>query len=325
MHGLCVFDNQISTMFVVYRFSKARLELLGYIEIVENGYRAVIELNDILLFGCDESQIVLDFVVDAAVVYMDAVVSGIEEIAQQCYGPAFLLEAELWSLCGLLYFANHVFPTLQQYLQLGIKFSCALSLGYCTYNNTEILWLDALNKLFQSATFFALLDFGRNRNTVLERNEHQITAGKTQLAGEAWTLGVNRFLYNLYQYFLTNLQGVGNAAILFKFWLDVGFLDRVELLAVAHYLFQIFLVRVKLSSQIKIMQECNTFGSDINETSVKSWHQLLDLCHINVAHRERCRALLLLVLYQLLILEQGNAYVLWLHINDNFTCHCFSP
>ena len=49
MHGLCVFDNQISTMFVVYRFSKARLELLGYIEIVENGYRAVIELNDILL------------------------------------------------------------------------------------------------------------------------------------------------------------------------------------------------------------------------------------------------------------------------------------
>ena len=46
-----MFDNQISTMFVVYRFSKARLELLGYIEIVENGYRAVIELNDILLFG----------------------------------------------------------------------------------------------------------------------------------------------------------------------------------------------------------------------------------------------------------------------------------
>ena len=76
VHGLCVFDNQISSVFVVDGLSKARRQLLGHIEIVENGYRAVIELNDILLFGCDESQIVLDFVVDAAVVYVDSVVSG---------------------------------------------------------------------------------------------------------------------------------------------------------------------------------------------------------------------------------------------------------
>ena len=42
VHGLCVFDNQISSVFVVDGLSKARLQLLGHIEIVEDGHCAVV-------------------------------------------------------------------------------------------------------------------------------------------------------------------------------------------------------------------------------------------------------------------------------------------
>ena len=101
-------------------------------------------------------------------------------------------------------------------------------------------------------------------------------------------------------------------------------LNGEEYLAVAYYLFQVFLKRIKLTAQIKIVQESYALGTDINEACVESGHQLLHLCHIDVTHRERHRALLLLVFYQLLVLEQGNGDVFRLNINDYFTCHLIS-
>ena len=44
---------------------------------------------------------------------------------------------------------------------------------------TMIPYCDLLNELFQSATLFAFLDFGRYRDAVFERNEHQVAASET--------------------------------------------------------------------------------------------------------------------------------------------------
>ena len=100
-------------MFVVYRFSEARLDLLGHIEIVEDGYRSIIHLNDILPLRCDDAQVVFDFFKNGAVVHVDTIVSGIEKITKQGHCTAFLLKAQLWSVCCLLYFRDGFFPTLQ--------------------------------------------------------------------------------------------------------------------------------------------------------------------------------------------------------------------
>ena len=69
------------------------------------------------------------------------------------------------------------------------------------------------------------------------------------------------------------------------------------------------------------MQESHALGTDIDEAGIEARHDLLDLCHVDVTYRERHGALLLLVLYQLLVFEQGYRDVFRLNINDYFTCH----
>ena len=178
-----------------------------------------------------------------------------------------------------------------------------------------------MDELFQAATLLATFDLGRDRYTVLKGYQHQIASCETEFAREARSLGVDGLLDNLYQYFLSYLQGVGDAAVLFQFGLDVSFLNGEEFLAVTHHLFQILLVGVELISQVKIMQEGHTFGTDIDKAGIESGHQFSDLCHVDVTHREGHRPLLLLVFHQLFVFEQRNRDVFRLNINDYFTCH----
>ena len=101
----------------------------------------------------------------------------------------------------------------------------------------------------------------------------------------------------------------------------MSLLNGVELLPVAGYLFQVFLKRIKLTSQVQIVQEGYAFRADIDEAGIQPRHQFLNLCHIDVSHRERLRALLLLVFHQLFVFKQRNRDVFRLDINNYFTCH----
>ena len=88
-----MFNDKVSAMLVVDGFAEARLELLGHVEIVEDGYRSVVEFDDILLLGCYQPKVVLDFFTDRAVVDVYAVISGVEQITEQSNGAALLLKA----------------------------------------------------------------------------------------------------------------------------------------------------------------------------------------------------------------------------------------
>ena len=322
MHGLCVLDDEIGAVLVVDGLAEARFQLFGHIVVVEDGYRAIIELDDLLLLWCYQPKVVPDFLVDAAVVDVNAVIGRIEQVAKQGDGAAFLLKAHLWALCRLLYLRDGFLPAFQKNLHLGIKLCCTLAFSHRTHDDAEVLGLDALDELFESGALFATFDLRRDGNTILEGYQHDVTACETEFARQAWTFRVDRLLDDLYEYFLSYLERVGDAAVLLELGLDVSFLNGVELLAVADYLFQVFFVRVELRTQVEIMQKGHALGSDVNETSIEAGHQLFHFCHIDVTHRERRRALLLLVFHQLLVFEQGYGDVLRLHIDDNFTCHC---
>ena len=54
MQGLGVLDDEIGAMLVVYNLAKARLDLLGDVEVVEDGHLAVVSLHDTYLVGCNE-------------------------------------------------------------------------------------------------------------------------------------------------------------------------------------------------------------------------------------------------------------------------------
>ena len=220
-----------------------------------------------------------------------------------------------------MYFGDGVFPSFQQNLQLCIELSSPFAFSYRPDDDAEVLGLNALDQLFQTCTFFTAFDLRRDGDAVVKWDQYQIAPGETEFAGETRSLGVDGLFDNLYEYLLSYLQRVGDTAVFLQLRLYVSLLDRVELLTVAYNLFQVFLVRVKLTSQVKIMQEGNAFRADIDEAGIKARHQFFNLCYIDVTNRERHGALLFLVFYQFLVFEQGNRYVFWLDIDDYFTCH----
>ena len=113
MHGFCRLDNEIGAVPVVDGLAKARFQLFGHIVVVENRQRAVIKFHDVLLLWCNQPKVVLDFLVDAAVIDVNAVVGRIEQVSEQCDCTAFLLKAYLWSLCRLLYLRDGFLPAFQ--------------------------------------------------------------------------------------------------------------------------------------------------------------------------------------------------------------------
>lgn len=53
------------------------------------------------------------------------------------------------------------------------------------------------------------------------------------------------------------------------------------------------------------MKKGIAFVAYIHKTGVETRHQLFDFCYVDVAHRERGRAGLVLILHEVLVLEQS--------------------
>ena len=94
-----------------------------------------------------------------------------------------------------------------------------------------------------------------------------------------------------------------------------------KFLSVALYLFKVLLVGIKMTSQVKIMKKGVAFITYIYEACVKSRHEFLNLCDVDVSHRERSLTRFVLVFHQLLILHESDRNVLLLDVNYNFACH----
>ena len=69
------------------------------------------------------------------------------------------------------------------------------------------------------------------------------------------------------------------------------------------------------------MKKGVAFITYIYEASVKTWHQFLNFCDIDVSHRERGLTRFILIFYQLLVLHECDRDVLLLDVNYNFACH----
>ena len=78
MQCLCMLNDEVGASFIVDGFSKRRLDLFGYIEIVEDWHTAVISLDDIHLVGSYESHIVFYLLIDIAIVDINAIVGRIK-------------------------------------------------------------------------------------------------------------------------------------------------------------------------------------------------------------------------------------------------------
>ena len=82
VHCFGMLDDEVGASFVVDGASEARFQLLGDVEVVEDGYIAFVELHDVSLFRSYHADIAVNLIEDLRVVDVDAVVSGVEEVAQ---------------------------------------------------------------------------------------------------------------------------------------------------------------------------------------------------------------------------------------------------
>ena len=81
VHGFSMFYDQIGSTFIGDSPSEQRLDLLGDPEIVEDGKRSSVFLDDSLFPGSDQADIIAHVVQDILVVYINMLERGVENIA----------------------------------------------------------------------------------------------------------------------------------------------------------------------------------------------------------------------------------------------------
>ena len=218
VHCLGVFDDEVSAMLIVHRFSEARLNLLSDVKVVKDRHITVVQFHNACLFRGNQRYVFLHLVEHLLVVDVDVLVRWVKQVAQKCYHSACLLVDELRSCLCLLYLCNGILPSLQEDFQFGVEFCHSLSLSHSPYNNAHVLGLDALDELFQSGSLFAAFNFRRNRNFIVEWYQDQVSACKTQFGRKSWPFGRYRFFHYLHQHFLVFLQQFGDAAVFLHVW-----------------------------------------------------------------------------------------------------------
>ena len=140
-------NNHVGTVLVVHGFSESRLNLFGYVEIVEDGHLSVIEFYDFCFFGCNHLDIFPYLFVDGVIVDMDAVIGGVEQVAQHGHCPARFFAHQLWAFCCFLELGNGIVPFFYQSFELVVQFCHSFSFGRGTYYNAHVFGLDTLNQL----------------------------------------------------------------------------------------------------------------------------------------------------------------------------------
>ena len=111
MHSLSMFYNKVSAMLVVYRLAKARLHLLGDIEIIKDRHLAIIQFHDSCTLRGYHLHIAFHLLIDCFVVDPHVFVGWVKQIAKHGNGTTGFLKHQLRTVSSLLYSALHILPT----------------------------------------------------------------------------------------------------------------------------------------------------------------------------------------------------------------------
>ena len=159
MQGFGVLYYKISAMFVIDGFSEARLYLLCDVEIVEDGHLACVQFHDVGFVGRNHRYIVFHLVVDRLVVYIDVLVSGVEQVSYQGHCSSCFLKDKLWALLCFLNLCECFFPTLVENFHLHVQFGNSLAFSHGAHNDAAVFRLYAVYELLKACSLFAALNF----------------------------------------------------------------------------------------------------------------------------------------------------------------------
>ena len=87
VHCLCVLDYHVGTMAVVDRFAETRLNLFGYVEVVENWNFTRIEFYDVRFFRGYKRHVVFYFLINIFVVDVDVLITWVVSFAPLLWRP----------------------------------------------------------------------------------------------------------------------------------------------------------------------------------------------------------------------------------------------
>ena len=89
-------NDEVGAPFVVDCASEARFNLLGDVEVVEDGYVGSVFLDNVGLFWRNELDVVVNLAENLMIVYVNTVVGRIKEITYQRNTTALFFKGQFW-------------------------------------------------------------------------------------------------------------------------------------------------------------------------------------------------------------------------------------
>ena len=168
-------DDEIRTLLHRYHLAEGALDLAGHFEMVEDRLPAFVELDDLLLFGRDQGDVLARLLEHLRVVDVDVGERVVEQIAQHGGGLGVLGEEEFHPLgCG--HFLPGALPFLDQQAQLGHQDGGRLAFRGGPDDGAVVLGEDAPDKGLKPLFLLLGGDFLGNAHLLGEGEQYNVAS-----------------------------------------------------------------------------------------------------------------------------------------------------
>lgn len=269
----CMLNDEIGPAVHVHGPSEEGLDLPGYAVYIEDGFVAVMEVDDLFMTGGNAPDIVLHLVHHARLIHHHIIKGMVEHIAKQGIGFPGFAEDDLRGMhafqpqCDLL-------PLFHEAHHVVVELLHRLPFGDGTHDHTKVLRAHLVDDFLQPFSFLGGVYFPGNAHHLIERCHHEEASGQGNFAAKPRAFGLNGLLDDLHEDVLVFRKDVVDLAGLD----DLGFL--VKILHADRMAFdgcpRIFIDRPEKRIQVGIVQEGVAFEAHVHEAGIQAGADLFD-------------------------------------------------
>ena len=314
VHRLGVFDDQVGAAAQRDVLGEERLDLLRDVEVVEDRDVAPVKLDDLLLLGLDQADVIADVVVHRLVVDGDLRKRAVERIADDRIGAVHLAH-QLRGRRTLLDRGAGLAPAVDLRLDVVLDVLVLGLHGRRADDDPEILGEHRSRDALQAFLLVRRADLLRKEHLGRKGHQYDVAAGQRNVGGQAGPLGRNGLLGDLHHDVLPDLKIVADLARLFDGRFELHALDAHSPLAGLLRSDQL-LQRGKLASQVEVVDKSVLFVPDVYEGCIEPGHYLAYFPKVDISYGKTRLALLLVEFDKHLVLTQRNGDFCRVDVND---------
>ncbi len=299
-----MFDDQVGSLFQRDVFAEKRHDLFRYVEIVENGNVAFIELDDFFLFRSDRANVFAHFFVDGLVVDANAAERTVQQIAYDG-GRSVLFVEDQGGRRTVADARYDFFPAFDQRQDVVLDLFVLLSHRRGADDHAVVVRQHFRCDALEPFALFGRTDFLRNGYLVRKRDQYDVAPRERHVAGQTGPFRRDGLFGDLYQDRLSAGDESGYFPVLAHRLVEAHGFEVRDFLVVGQYVDQL-LLGGELRAEIQVVDECVFFVSYVDERGVQPGHDLLDFSQIDIADGKSRFAFFLVQFDKLFVFEQGD-------------------